>query len=56
METSVEKNAREARNEYIRKWRKANPDKVREINRRYWERRGAREAALRKESEGSNAN
>lgn len=55
METTAEKNAREARNEYIRKWRKANPDKVREANRRYWERRGEREAAQRKESEGSNA-
>lgn len=26
--------------EYQRQWRKANPDKVREQNRRYWERKG----------------
>ena len=26
-----------ARREYQRKWRKANPEKVREKNRRYWE-------------------
>lgn len=29
--------------EYIRKWRKNNPEKVREINQRYWERRAAEE-------------
>lgn len=30
----------QARREYQRQWRKANPDKVREHNRRYWERKG----------------
>ena len=30
------------RAEYYRKWRKKNPDKVREINTRYWQRRADR--------------
>lgn len=29
----------QARREYQRRWRKANPDKVREHNRRYWEKK-----------------
>lgn len=29
----------QARREYQRQWRKANPDKVRENNRRYWEKK-----------------
>ena len=33
--------AREARRDYLMQWRKNNPDKVREYNRRYWERRAA---------------
>ena len=33
------------RAEYYRNWRKRNPDKVREINARYWERRAERLAA-----------
>ncbi|MBR6571494.1 MAG: phosphatase [Clostridia bacterium] len=36
----------QARREYQRRWRKANPDKVREQNRRYWEKK-AHEAARR---------
>lgn len=35
--------AREARREYMREWRAKNGDKIRESNRRYWERRAARE-------------
>lgn len=35
--------AREIRNEYMRQYRKKNPDKVREINKRYWERKAERE-------------
>lgn len=31
--------ARKTRAEYYRQWRAKNPDKVREKNRRYWERR-----------------
>lgn len=39
--------ALQARREYQKKWRKANPDKVREKNRRYWE----KVAAKRKEAQ-----
>lgn len=35
--------AKEARREYLRAWRARNKDKVREANRRYWERRAQRE-------------
>ena len=28
--------AREARNAYLRAWRRANPERVRAINERYW--------------------
>lgn len=31
--------AREVQREYMRKWRKKNPDKVREKNKRYWEKK-----------------
>lgn len=33
--------AKQQRREYQRKWRAANPDKVREIQLRYWEKRAA---------------
>lgn len=35
--------AREARNEYYRQWRKKNPEKAREIQQRYWERKGKKQ-------------
>lgn len=31
---------REARREYQRKWRQNNPDKVKAIQQRYWEKKG----------------
>lgn len=37
--------ARQARNEYIRAWRRRNPDKVMETHKRYWERKAAQAAA-----------
>lgn len=44
-----EKNAAaEARNAYARRWRAANPEKVRANNERYWLRRAEREAADKK--------
>ena len=43
--------ALEARRAYQKEWRAANRDKVRERNRRYWERRAARLAADRQEQE-----
>lgn len=30
---------RKAKNEYLREWRKKNKDKVKEIERRYWEKK-----------------
>ena len=42
MELSNE--AREARNEYMRQWRRKNPDKLRQYNVDYWERK-ARESS-----------
>lgn len=39
--------AREARRDYLMQWRRNNPDKVREYNRRYWERRAANEGRKR---------
>ncbi|MFW2490941.1 hypothetical protein ACN077_20600 [Clostridium chromiireducens] len=31
--------AREKRNAYLREWRKKNKDKIKEINKRYWEKK-----------------
>ncbi len=39
--------AKIAQREYARQWRRKNPEKVRAINRRYWEKK----AAQRKEAE-----
>lgn len=49
-EKKLAEEAREARNAYARKWRTANPDKVRANNANHWLRRAAKEAA-RKEAE-----
>lgn len=43
----LDEQARAARAEYFREWRRKNPDKVRENNRKYWQRRAARLAAER---------
>ena len=40
----LDEQARAARAEYFREWRRKNPDKVRENNRKYWQRRAARMA------------
>lgn len=50
MDANEKKLAAEARNAYARKWRAANPDKVRANNANYWFRRAAKEVA-RKEAE-----
>lgn len=39
---TVEELAKQEKREYFRKWREKNKDKIRENNRRYWERRAAR--------------
>lgn len=46
-EKRINEQARAARAEYFREWRRKNPDKVRENNRKYWQRRAARLAAER---------
>lgn len=49
--TTLQDRAAEERREYYRQWRAKNPDKVRENNRRYWERRAAKRAEAEKEQE-----
>lgn len=41
---TIQELEQEAQREYQRQWRRKNPDKVREMNRRYWEKK-AREKA-----------
>lgn len=38
-------NAKDARNAYRRKWAKNNPDKLREYQTRYWEKKAAEQDA-----------
>ena len=49
----IEEQARAARVAYFREWRKKNPDKVKENNRRYWEKRSARLAAEKEANNGA---
>ena len=44
VEMTLEERAREERREYFRQWRAKNKDKVKENNRRYWEKRAAKKA------------
>ena len=37
--------ARQERNRYAREWRARNKERVRETNRRYWEKKAAKQAA-----------
>lgn len=48
-EMTLEERAREERREYFRQWRAGNPEKVRENNRRYWEKRAAKKAQAEQE-------
>ena len=47
MAESISDQVKASRAEYYRQWRAKNPEKVREKNRRYWERRAAKENAKR---------
>lgn len=49
VELTLEERARAERREYFRQWRAKNKDKVKENNRRYWEKRAAKKA----EAEGA---
>ena len=46
----LEELAREKQREYLREWRKKNPDKVKEYNQRYWRRRALREVKEQQEA------
>ena len=39
----VQELARELQRDYLRLWRKRNPEKIKEYNERYWRRRAIRE-------------
>lgn len=49
-QNSIEQMAIEARRAYQRKWRKANPDKVRANTMRYWAKRAMKDAEERNTS------
>lgn len=51
MNAKERKLAAEARNAYARKWRAANPEKVRANNANYWLRKAQKEAAAEKDNE-----
>lgn len=46
MNDAEKKLVAEARNAYARRWRAANPDKVRKNNANYWLRRASKEATV----------
>lgn len=46
----LDERAAEERREYYRQWRAKNKDKVRENNRKYWERKAAKKAEAEKEA------
>ena len=48
--------ARQERNRYSREWRAKNKDRVRETNRKYWERRAAKLAAEGGDDDHASAN
>lgn len=48
--TTLQERAAEERREYFRQWRAKNKDKVRENNRRYWERRAEKKAQAEQEA------
>lgn len=48
---AIEELIRQEKNEYFKKWRKNNPDKIKEINRRYWEKKALERLKAEKEAE-----
>lgn len=50
----LDEQARRAQREYLREWRRRNPDRVKEANRRYWEKRAARLASEKEAAECEN--
>ncbi len=51
MEDIISEAGKQARRDYYRRWRAANKDKVREANRRYWQRRGQIQEQKKKEEQ-----
>lgn len=51
MSNKLSEEAKEARRAYLRKWRRENPEKVREQRRRYWERKAKEMQEQEKENE-----
>jgi hypothetical protein len=49
----MDEKAKRARNAYMKKWRDANPDKVKANTARYWERQAAKAEAAEKEAGGN---
>lgn len=47
--------ARQARNAYMRAWRKANPERVKAINERYWLKRAQQSETKAEAEQRSNA-
>ena len=47
---TIEERAREERRAYYRQWRAKHRDKVRESNRKYWERRALKKAERESEA------
>lgn len=45
LQKSLSSAAQQAKREYNRQWRKNNPDKIREAQRRYWEKKAAQQAS-----------
>ena len=52
--TEFSEKARAAQRAYLREWRRKNPEKVRESNRRYWERKAAQLEQEQPERGGEN--
>lgn len=44
--------ARKAQAEYMREYRRRNPDKIREANRRYWEKKAKKQEAAKDADNG----
>lgn len=52
---SLEQLGVEERRRYQREWRKRNPEKVREKNKAYWEKRAQKRLAAQSEEEGGDS-
>ena len=51
--TNISDTAKSIQREYLRSWREQHPEKVREYNRRYWEKKAAQTAAKKEGKHGN---